>query len=139
MDSNDSQQETAYLELIKLYYRQVLEALQGFCVALIFCFLNKEVTSEIKRFYKQSQLRSTVMDTTPQSRSKSRSWLLKGNLPISVIRRSKWNDFWKMTRWRRQRHTSFVRPSGPRKPSSLCQQTNSRRSDVKREIVIGTI
>ncbi|KAF6771616.1 hypothetical protein AHF37_09446 [Paragonimus kellicotti] len=44
MDSNNSQQETAHLELIKLYYRQVLEALQGFCVALIFCFLNKEVS-----------------------------------------------------------------------------------------------
>ncbi|KAF5403975.1 hypothetical protein PHET_02526 [Paragonimus heterotremus] len=28
MDSNNSQQETAHLELIKLYYRQVLEALQ---------------------------------------------------------------------------------------------------------------
>nr|AKQ63007.1 orphan G-protein coupled receptor 13 [Platynereis dumerilii] len=43
-------------ELIKLYFESILTSIQGFCVALLFCFLNGEVQSEIKKKWYRYQL-----------------------------------------------------------------------------------
>eukprot|EP00106_Octopus_bimaculoides_P001228 XP_014768670.1 PREDICTED: secretin receptor-like [Octopus bimaculoides] len=46
----------AKTELVKLYFDMFFNSLQGFFVALLFCFLNSEVQNEIYKMWQRSQL-----------------------------------------------------------------------------------
>ncbi|KAK6165905.1 hypothetical protein SNE40_022720 [Patella caerulea] len=44
------------LELVKLYFEMFFNSIQGFFVALLFCFLNSEVQTEIKKNWRRFKL-----------------------------------------------------------------------------------
>ncbi|KAG5453913.1 Parathyroid hormone/parathyroid hormone- peptide receptor [Clonorchis sinensis] len=126
MESQHAHYGIEQLEMIKLYCRHVMEGLQGFCAALILCFMNKEVTAELKRRYHQSRMRGAVLDTHRQSHlletrvhlnDDGTTETVKGNL-------TKWPRKPLSRTLRLRRHSSpFKKPSGPRQPSALCHST----------------
>ncbi|KER19166.1 hypothetical protein T265_15636, partial [Opisthorchis viverrini] len=126
MESQHAHYGIEQLEMIKLYCRHVMEGLQGFCAALILCFMNKEVTAELKRRYHQSRMRGAVLDTHRQSHLLEARVHLNDDGTTETVKQSitKWSRKPLSRTLRLRRHSSpFKKPSGPRKPSALCYST----------------
>ncbi|CAH8456469.1 unnamed protein product [Heterobilharzia americana] len=125
------------LEIIKLYYEQIMEAFQGSFVAILLCFINKEVISEFKRLYRRKQYLHSNTDNRRQS-----AWFNNQETPnepgeeqmeykpairisreSSIIPKRKQHPL--TIRFARlvgcQSKDKFQRPTGPRRPSPLCR------------------
>ncbi|ESO84529.1 hypothetical protein LOTGIDRAFT_132034, partial [Lottia gigantea] len=49
---------SAILELVRLYYEMFFNSFEGFLVALLYCFLNQEVQSEIRKMWVRYKLKT---------------------------------------------------------------------------------
>ncbi|THD28388.1 Parathyroid hormone/parathyroid hormone peptide receptor [Fasciola hepatica] len=133
MHSPQSTFQPKIMEFAQLYYRQVMESFQGFLVSLLLCFLNKEVTSEIKRIYRRTHPRSMSIDPGNRGSAHKEDHAIafqSGQLTIATElgRRSSRKSQMKQPRKficirkRFRRNSAFIQPVGPRRPSPLCQQ-----------------
>ncbi|CAH8484470.1 unnamed protein product [Schistosoma margrebowiei] len=125
------------LEIIKLYYEQIMEAFQGSFVAILLCFINKEVISEFKRVYRRKQYLHSNTENRRQS-----VWFNNQDVPyesgerqidinpgiqltkspsLSLKQKSFTDRFHKIIKHRS--NDKFRRPSGLRRPSPLCRNS----------------
>ncbi|CAH8467266.1 unnamed protein product [Schistosoma turkestanicum] len=125
------------LEIIKLYYEQIMEAFQGSFVAILLCFINKEVIAEFKRIYRRKKYLHSNTENRRQSvwlnnqdvvyESSEQQMDIKPVLKLSnnsslIIKHKPFTDrFHKLMRHRSK--NEFRRPSGIRRPSPLCRSS----------------
>ncbi|CAH8525447.1 unnamed protein product [Dicrocoelium dendriticum] len=131
MESQHGALQTRKLELIKLYYRQVMEALQGFCAALLLCFTSREVICELKRYYRTKQVQNAIYNPSRHGSyagTGSKRHLINPNNPVTQNTQPsssgcfRYRDLYRNILNKENKVQSFHRPSGPRKPSALCMQ-----------------
>ncbi|CAH8826586.1 unnamed protein product [Trichobilharzia szidati] len=138
MRINPESNGSSLLEIIKLYYEQIMEAFQGSFVAIVLCFINKEVISEFKRLYRRKQYlhsntenrrQSAWMNNTHETGNELGEQhneykpIVKVSRELSIIPKRKSSSFTsrfvKLIGCRSK--DKFQRPSGPRRPSPLCR------------------
>ncbi|XP_069499159.1 gastric inhibitory polypeptide receptor [Ambystoma mexicanum] len=56
------EQATGTLRYIKLFYELLLSSLQGLLVAILYCFINKEVQAEIRRKWQRRKLGRSLLE-----------------------------------------------------------------------------
>ncbi|KAK4473428.1 hypothetical protein MN116_002799 [Schistosoma mekongi] len=135
MHLNTESNGPGLLEIIKLYYEQIMEAFQGSFVAILLCFINKEVIAEFRRVYRRKMYLHSNTENRRQSfwlnnqdvvyesneREVNDKPIVKISTCSSLTPKHKTfsNRLNKIMR-RRSRNT-FQRPSGIRRPSPLCR------------------
>ncbi|XP_042295016.1 gastric inhibitory polypeptide receptor-like [Sceloporus undulatus] len=68
------EQAQGILRYIKFFFELFLNSLQGLLVSILYCFLNKEVQSEIQRKWQRCQWGAGLLEKQGQSLSRWASW-----------------------------------------------------------------
>nr|XP_056701768.1 gastric inhibitory polypeptide receptor [Euleptes europaea] len=101
------EQARGLLRYVKFSFELFLNSFQGLLVSVLYCFVNKEVQSEIRRKWHRCQLGTSLLEKQGQSRSTWTSW------------RS----------WSSRRHK---KDSGPRPPSHPVKNVPPNATDLPR-------